>query len=209
MAQNVVINGVTYQNVPEVDIPKSGSGTAKFYDTSGATATADDILSGKSAFGASGLISNGSIPTKASTDLQASGATVTVPAGYYASEVSKSINNGSVSIASQSITATPSASFNSTTRKVTVTVSGSGDVAATKTAGYISAGSVTGSVSASGSGTFDYPTNVVDTTIASGGAAAGDIRTGKSAYVNGSLVSGQLNVPTVSQDSDTKVLSIS
>lgn len=24
MAQNVIINGVTYQNVPEVDIPKSG-----------------------------------------------------------------------------------------------------------------------------------------------------------------------------------------
>lgn len=33
MAQNVVINGVTYQSVPEVNIPKSGGGTAKFYDT--------------------------------------------------------------------------------------------------------------------------------------------------------------------------------
>ena len=31
MAQNVVINGVTYQNCPEVDIPKSGGGTAKFF----------------------------------------------------------------------------------------------------------------------------------------------------------------------------------
>lgn len=29
MAQNVVINGVTYSNVPEVDMPKSGGGTAK------------------------------------------------------------------------------------------------------------------------------------------------------------------------------------
>ena len=37
MAQNVVINGVTYQNVPEVDIPKSGGGTAKFTDTADAT----------------------------------------------------------------------------------------------------------------------------------------------------------------------------
>lgn len=26
MAQNVVINGVTYSNVPEVDMPKSGGG---------------------------------------------------------------------------------------------------------------------------------------------------------------------------------------
>lgn len=28
MAQNVIINGVTYSNVPEVDIPKSGGGSA-------------------------------------------------------------------------------------------------------------------------------------------------------------------------------------
>lgn len=33
MAQNVVINGVTYSNVSEVDIPKSGGGTAKFMDS--------------------------------------------------------------------------------------------------------------------------------------------------------------------------------
>ena len=38
MAQNVIINGVAYANVPEVDIPKSGGGTAKFYDTAGADA---------------------------------------------------------------------------------------------------------------------------------------------------------------------------
>ena len=32
MASNVIINGVTYASVPEVDIPKSGGGTAKFID---------------------------------------------------------------------------------------------------------------------------------------------------------------------------------
>ena len=37
---SVVINGVTYQNCPEVDIPKSGSGTAKFYDASEANVVA-------------------------------------------------------------------------------------------------------------------------------------------------------------------------
>ena len=47
MAQNVIINGVTYQSVPEVDIPKSGGGTAKFYDTAAADAAAADILTGK------------------------------------------------------------------------------------------------------------------------------------------------------------------
>ena len=46
MAQNVVINGVTYQNVPEVNIPKSGGGTAKFFDTADADGqhTAPDTL---------------------------------------------------------------------------------------------------------------------------------------------------------------------
>ena len=47
MAQNVAINGVTYQEVPEVDIPKSGGGTAKFYDTASANITGSDIPVGK------------------------------------------------------------------------------------------------------------------------------------------------------------------
>lgn len=59
---NVVINGVTYNAVPEVQIPKSGGGTATFYDTSDATATAGDVLSGKVVYGASGRIT-GNIAT--------------------------------------------------------------------------------------------------------------------------------------------------
>lgn len=83
MAQNVIINGVTYQNVPEVDIPKSGGGTAKFYDTADANASAADILTGKTAYGSNGAVSGsmanngatgGSIGTKAGT--------VAIPAGY-------------------------------------------------------------------------------------------------------------------------------
>lgn len=50
MAQNVVINGVTYQSVPEVDIPTSGGGTAKFMDTSDATATGASIRNGDTAY---------------------------------------------------------------------------------------------------------------------------------------------------------------
>ena len=64
MAQNVIINGVTYQNCPEVDIPKSGGGTAKFVDTDDANATANDILSGKSAY-VNGLKVNGNVSGKA------------------------------------------------------------------------------------------------------------------------------------------------
>lgn len=83
MAQNVVINGVTYQSVPEVDIPKSGGGTAKFYDTAGATAEAADVLSGETAFGANGAIT-GSMPNNGGTGgtITTKGGTVTIPAGY-------------------------------------------------------------------------------------------------------------------------------
>lgn len=83
MAQNVIINGVTYQDVPEVDIPKNGGGTAKFYDTAGSDISAGDVLSGKKGFGDSGEIvgsmanngaTGGTISTKAGI--------VTIPAGY-------------------------------------------------------------------------------------------------------------------------------
>lgn len=83
MAQNVVINGVTYQNVPEVDIPKSGGGTAKFYDTAGATAAAADILTGKTAYSANGTV-NGSMANNGSTSgtIGTVAGTVQIPAGY-------------------------------------------------------------------------------------------------------------------------------
>ena len=83
MAQNVVINGVTYSDVPEVDIPKSGGGTAKFYDTASASAAAGDILTGKTAYGSSGSIS-GSMANNGSTSgtIGAVAGTVVIPAGY-------------------------------------------------------------------------------------------------------------------------------
>lgn len=83
MAQNVIINGVTYQNVPEVDIPKSGSGTAKFYDTSTADITSDHVLTGKTAFGASGSVSGG-MANNGSTSgtISTKAGTVSIPAGY-------------------------------------------------------------------------------------------------------------------------------
>lgn len=83
MAQNVVINGVTYSNVPEVNIPKSGGGTAKFYDTSGADAAATDILTGKSAYNGSGVV-NGSMANNGATGgtIGTKNGSVTIPAGY-------------------------------------------------------------------------------------------------------------------------------
>lgn len=83
MAQNVIINGVTYQSVPEVDIPKSGGGTAKFFDTASATAAAGDILTGKAAYGPSGEVT-GSMANNGATGgtISTKAGTVTIPAGY-------------------------------------------------------------------------------------------------------------------------------
>ncbi len=83
MAQNVIINSVTYQSVPEVDIPKSGGGTAKFYDTASADISAGDVLTGKTAFGSSGSVS-GSMANNGNTSgtISTTAGTVTIPAGY-------------------------------------------------------------------------------------------------------------------------------
>lgn len=83
MAQNVIINGVTYSNVPEVDIPKSGGGTAKFFDTAAADLSAGDLLTGKSAYGSSGVV-NGSMANNGNTGgtIGTKAGTVTIPAGY-------------------------------------------------------------------------------------------------------------------------------
>lgn len=96
MAQNVIINGVTYANVPEVDIPKSGGGTAKFYDTSGADIAAGDVLTGKTGFGSGGSVS-GSMANNGSTSgtISTKAGTVTIPAGY--------TTGGTVSLASAAV----------------------------------------------------------------------------------------------------------
>lgn len=79
----VVINGVSYANTPEVDIPKQGGGTAQFYYTGDANAAAGDILTSKTAFGASGSIS-GSMANNGATGgtISTKAGTYTIPAGY-------------------------------------------------------------------------------------------------------------------------------
>ena len=131
---SVVINSVTYANCPEVDIPKSGGGTAKFYDVTEADVSAANVLSGKVFIGPSGQ-DTGSMTNNGSTSgsISTKAGTVTVPAGY--------TTGGTVSIASAAVT----------------------------------------------------------------DCVASNILTGKSILG----VSGNLSLPTISQDSTTKVLSIS
>ncbi len=80
---SVVINSVTYQNVPQVQIPKSGSGTATFYDNSECDAAAANVLSGKVFVGPSGQ-DTGSMTNNGATGgtIGAKAGTYTIPAGY-------------------------------------------------------------------------------------------------------------------------------
>ena len=93
---SVVVNNVTYAACPEVDIPKSGGGTAKFYYTGDADVAAGDVLTGKTAFGASGSVS-GSMANNGSTSgtISTKAGTVTIPAGY--------TSGGTVSLASAAV----------------------------------------------------------------------------------------------------------
>ena len=219
MAQSVIINGVTYSNVPKVEIPKSGGGTAEFLDTSDATlSSGGSMLSGVTAY-AGGTKYTGSIVTKSGSDLSASGATVTVPAGYYASQATKSVTSGSAT-APATISGT-SASVSTGTN--TLTLSKTISVTPVVSAGYVSSGtagnaavSLTASVTTKGATTYTPTTS--DQTIASGtyltGAQtiSGDPNL-QSAYIASGVsifgVAGSLSSPIITQDSTTKVLSIS
>lgn len=168
MAQNVVINGVTYQSVPQVEIPKSTSGTAVFYDSSDADAAQSDVLNGKTFY------RDGGKKTGSMTNNGATGGTISTKAG------SVSIPAGYTSGGSVTISSTEQAKIIAGNIKSGVTILGQ-------------AGS----------------SNVVDTTLASGAAGASQIVSGYSAYVNGSKVDGSATIPTISQNSTTKVLTIS
>ena len=220
MARNVVVNNIVYQNVPSVQIPLSGSsGNAEFFDTSDATLDSGaKMLSGNTAY-ANGTKYTGSIATKSASDLTASGDTVTVPSGYYATSASKAVASGSASAPTTISGSTASLSAGTNTLTLTKTVS----VTPVVSAGYVAAGtatnssvSLTASVTTKGAATYTPGTSAQ--TIASGtyltGAQtisgdvnliASNIKSGVSIFgVDGSLTSA-----TVSQDAQTKVLSIS
>ena len=80
---SVVINGVTYAQVPQVQIPKSGSGTAVFYDATDCDAVSSNVLSGKKFIGSSGE-DTGSMTNNGSTGgtIGTKSGTYTIPAGY-------------------------------------------------------------------------------------------------------------------------------
>lgn len=136
--------------------------------------TAADLLSGKQLIDSDGEVVTGTIPTKTSSNLSASGATVTVPAGYYASQASKAVASGSAKTPATTVTKNPSISVSSS-GLITASVSGTQSVTPTVTAGYVSSGTA-GTITVSGSATKQLTVQAAQTitpgtsnkTIASG-----------------------------------------
>lgn len=59
MAKNITLLGASYSNVPAVNLPQTGGGTARFTDTSPTTATDSDVAQGKIYIKADGTQSTG------------------------------------------------------------------------------------------------------------------------------------------------------
>ena len=198
MAQTIKINGVTYNDVKEMKAPlaSDSSKVAVFHDTTDATAKAASIKDGETAY-IGGVKVEGTMPVNGdvSGNISTKDGTVSIPEGYTpggtvgidSGEKSKLIP-GNIR---QGVTVLGVAGTMSTTEGVkaqekSVTPTKSAQTV-TPDSGYNYLSSV--SVAA-------IPAQYITTTDAN--AAADDIKSGKTAYVNGKKVTGSHTDPAFS-----------
>jgi len=137
MAKNVVINGVSYENVPYVNIPLSGGGgSAKFVDTDSGDAVAGDLRSGKKAW-VDGSEVTGTVAAKTAADVTVSGENITVPAGIYDAAASVTVPTEEKSAAPTTSAQDITPTVGKLLKKVTVAAV---DVSATATEATVPAG---------------------------------------------------------------------
>ena len=84
MADNLIINGVTYGSVPEIDVPNDQGGTSKFFDVSDADLdNASKLRDGVIAYGAGGTKYTGSMSEKAAATYTPGTSDQTIAANQY------------------------------------------------------------------------------------------------------------------------------
>lgn len=141
------------------------------------------------------------ITRRSSSDLTASGATVTVPSGFYSSNASKAVASGSATTPATTVTANPSISVSSS-GLITATASATKSVTPTVSAGYVSSGTA-GAVTVSGSNTSQLTTQaaktVTPTTSSQTAVASGVYTTG--AVTVAAMPSGTAGTPTATKGS--------
>jgi len=101
------------------------------------------------------------IAQRTSSDLTDSGATVTAPAGYYASNASKAVASGSAATPATTITATPTITVSSS-GLITASNSKTQNVTPTVSPGYVSSGTA-GTITVDGSNTSQLTTQAAQT----------------------------------------------
>ena len=84
MADNLIINGVTYGAVPEIDVPNDQGGTSKFFDVSDADLdNASKLRDGVIAYGAGGTKYTGSMSEKSAATYTPGTSDQTIAANQY------------------------------------------------------------------------------------------------------------------------------